>query len=203
MAVGLEPRLGKRAPGDTHVGEGHHRILVAMHKQDRRLRQRLGGEPLRHEQPAREGDDPGDRLGPARQDVQRHHRALRKPDDCQLVGAHPLLGQARVEEGVEVAHRLRQARLRLCLGRSVQPGDREPLPAEGVVAAGLWRVGRKEDRVRQMRRQRIGQPQKVGPVGAVTMQEDHHRPGLAGPCRLAAELHLARHLVPSRLFTCR
>ncbi len=168
----------------------HHRRLHLCFRQ-----------PLGREQPAGDADQTRHRLGPARQDLERQHRALREADHRQPLGLEPLIRQHPVEEGVEIGRGLGEARARLGLGRAVEPGDRKPLPAEGIVAAALGGVGAVEGRARQMRRQRIGEAEQVGAVGTVAMQHDD---GGIGPLGAAAfGLQRARHLTPSRSLALR
>lgn len=54
-----------------------------------------------------------------------------------------------------------------------------------------------------MRPHHIGQAQKIGPVGAIAMQEDDQRRGLALRRTLPAEPQLAHQITPSRSFATR
>ena len=174
-----------------------------MQKQDRRPRQRLGGEGIGVQEPAREGHYAGDRLGPARRDMQRHHRALRKAEQDQPRRGKPLVGKALIEKGVQIIGGARHAGRGLGFRRAVEPGDREPLAPEGIARAGFRRVGGDEDGIRQMGRQGIGKTKQVGAVGAVAVQE-HDQRGAPPRTRPAAfEFQLPRHLIPSRDFSIR
>ena len=62
----------------------NERVVGAVNQEDGRARAQLAGQQFRGEQPAREADDAGDRRGAAQADKQRHHRALREPDQRQF-----------------------------------------------------------------------------------------------------------------------
>ncbi len=58
MAIGREPRRHQRLARLCHMLKRHHRVLIAMHHQHRRLDQRLCRQPLRIDQPARNRTPP-------------------------------------------------------------------------------------------------------------------------------------------------
>ena len=87
-------RLGQR-------GVRNQRVFGAVNEKHRRARAQLARQQFGGEQPARKADDAGDRLGAPQPDEERHHRALREPDQRQIAVGEAAFGERLVDEGVE------------------------------------------------------------------------------------------------------
>ena len=91
-----------------------------------------------------------------------------------------VVGGDPVEPGVEQARTRRPPASRRRLGRPVEPGDRKPLIAEGLLTQRCGRVRARRSGCPAGGRQRLGQADQVVAVGAVAVQEDHQAVGGAG-----------------------
>ena len=133
----------------------------------------LAGQPLRLEQPPREADDP------------RQRRRRRSPTCSAIIV--PWLkptstvrsGRRRrghgVEPAVEPARTPPTAEARATPRGCRRARGSETTGSPWVARAALRRVRRQEPGSRQVRRQRLGEPDQVVAVRAVAVQEDQHR----------------------------
>src|ERR1700730_2626336 len=87
-------RLGERGVRDEW-------IVGAVNKKSGRTRTQLIRQQFGSEQPAREADNAGDWLIAPKPDIERHHRALREPDERQIAVVEPSLRERIVDKGVE------------------------------------------------------------------------------------------------------
>ncbi len=170
-----------------------HVVAVAVQQQYRRARLDLRAERFGRGQHAGEADDAGELFGATQSNMQRHHGALgeAQQDRLGLVKAvlrHRVVEEA-LDEGCRGAHAGRG-------DRRIEPGDTEPLVAEGIALAGIGRVGRMEHHVGHQRRQHRRKPDQVVAVGAVAMQQHHQMAGLAAALRpVMRAVDLLGHLV--------
>jgi hypothetical protein len=133
----------------------------------------------RSDQPPGIADDAGELTLAPRSDKQRHHRALREPDQRELGLGQIALLELVVDKGVEDRRRgagAGEPRL------GVRIANAHPLVTRPHVA-GEWRVGRQELGVGQQRSPRGRQPDKIVAVGAEPVQQDHQLAGLRARLR--------------------
>ena len=131
-----------------------------------------------------------------RPDMQRHHGALAEADQRQRRRRQLAARQFGVEECIERGRRLVDADPALV---GIAERQREPLPADRRLAAGLGRMRRHERGVRQHRLPGAADVDQVVAVGAIAVQEHHEALGLAAAAVRAAGRRVQRPFVSLRL----
>ena len=177
--------------------------LIAVDQQDGRAADDLVGQQFGLQQTTREGDDARHFVFAPGGDVQRHHGALREAEEDDLFRQHVFIHHQRIQKGVQILDRSLHAAHAFFFGRAVNPGDREPLEAEGSTGTGFRRIRCYKQRVGQMFAQRIRQAQQIGAIGAIAMQKHHNRAGFARYRLLAAGVEYTSHRIPSLSFATR
>src|SRR5499427_6267760 len=148
-------------------------VAVAVHEQYRRARLDLGRELFRigigwERQQSGIADDRERRRRAAQPHMQRHHGALAEADERERRGRQIAALELGVEEACEDGRRLVDAGPAFI---GVAEGEREPLPANRRLAAGLRGVRGDEGRLRQEPLPRPADVDEVVAVGAVAVQE--------------------------------
>jgi hypothetical protein len=119
MAIGVESGTHQRAPGLVHVGKRHHRILIAVNKQDRRFHDGFRTDPLGFQQAPRNRHHPCNRRVAAWRDLHCHHRALRKAHQTQAVRPDMLFRQPGIDPRVQIGTRIRKPLFRHTFRRAI------------------------------------------------------------------------------------
>jgi hypothetical protein len=162
--------LAQRRFGTGHRRERDERIIGAVDQQHRRTRAQFTCQQLGGDQPAGIAENAGQRFGAAQPDEQRHHRALREPDQRGIAVAQTAFGEFLVDKGVERRrggahpgqHRARRAVLHT-----------EPLIAVGGHVARERRIRRDELGRGQQPSPILLQPNQIVAIGSETVQQDH------------------------------
>src|SRR5438034_8081207 len=100
--------------------------------------------------------------------MQGHHRALAKADERERRGRQIAALELGVEEARENRRRLVDAGPAFI---RIAEGEREPLPADRRLGAGLWRVRGDERGVRQQALPGAADVDEVVAVGAIAVQK--------------------------------
>ena len=154
------------------IGQGrdrHHIVGVAMRQKHRRARLNGVGQQFQAHQHAGIAEDSGHRIGAPEAHMQRHHGALGKTDQRQLVLAQPRPRQLRIDEGIEDR------------GRRLRPGEarfgghvlkRKPLMPLRRHVEGERRMGRNEQGIGENFLEIRGKTDQVVAVRTDAVQHD-------------------------------
>ena len=155
--------------------DGDDRVLRSMNEEHRRqIFRRPPADSLRQmlraDEGARIGQNGGWRAFAAQPHMQRHHRALAEAHQRKVGIRQPARLQFGIKEGVDHGRGGAGAAPQL-VGIALRKG--EPLPAKGILAAGLMSVRRCESRIWQKIRPFVTKPDQVGAVRAIAVQNHH------------------------------